>query len=242
MKRISLSIVVAGLLLGVSPIDAAVSKIRALKCSISKFHSKFKCTAEEKAAGKKWLVGTGVAVAAAALAAVIGGITVSEIKKAQDDALVISASSGVSATNIGDILSKWNVKLGQDDSPPALFIKAVTNGAGWMVNSLYDLVPKNVLEAGLHIATDRVKSAPAIYTPIQKTIRQALSSFSLSQLQNNLTFIRSALSELIGEVKSTICSVSQNAIAEAREQLMRKSNKSIIDEEMKSILEKGCSN
>ena len=62
----------------------AVSRIRALKCSIPKLHTKFNCTAEEKAVGRKWLIGTSLAAAAAALAALLG-ISAREVKKAKEE-------------------------------------------------------------------------------------------------------------------------------------------------------------
>ena len=84
MKKVSISLLLAGLLLGTVPTQAAVGRFRAMKCAIPKLHNKFKCTPEEKAAGKKWLTGTSVVAAAAALAAFIaGGVTLSEIKKAK---------------------------------------------------------------------------------------------------------------------------------------------------------------
>lgn len=81
MKKRILSLICAGMLIGSMPLDGAVSKMRAVKCSLSRFHTKFNCTEEEKAVGKKWLVGASVAAALAALAAlVVGGVKLAEVQ------------------------------------------------------------------------------------------------------------------------------------------------------------------
>ncbi len=81
MKKVVLLFIFTGMLIGSPSLEAAVGKWRAIKCSISRFHKKFNCTEEEKAVGKKWLIGASIAVALAALAAVIaGGVKLAEVR------------------------------------------------------------------------------------------------------------------------------------------------------------------
>lgn len=85
MKKLSLSFFMAALLLGVAPLDAAVSKARAIKCAIPRLHRRFKCNAEERAAGKKWLIRTSVATVIVALGAL--GISAARVRRKKNRAL-----------------------------------------------------------------------------------------------------------------------------------------------------------
>ncbi len=81
MKKVVLPFILTGLLIGSPSLEAAVSKWRAVKCSISRFHKKFNCTEEEKAVGKKWLIGASITAALVALAAVVaGGVKLAEVR------------------------------------------------------------------------------------------------------------------------------------------------------------------
>lgn len=89
MKKLLASLLIAGLLSNTSPLNAAVSKMRAVKCSIPPLHQKFQCTAEEKAVGKKWLIGASIAAAVAALAAiVVGGVKYNQVRQAKKEAVL----------------------------------------------------------------------------------------------------------------------------------------------------------
>ncbi len=209
---------------------------RVVRVVKKKYFDKTPLTLAEQALLNKLSIGALTAITAALAAT--GGYLVS--RSDSEEEMEISPSSGTSATNVGDILKKFNVRLGQDDSPQALFVKATSNGAGWMVDDLSDLVSRNVLQASQEIATQKALTQPSIYVPIQQTINRALTQFNESRLRRNLGFIRNALSELINEVKKTICTVSPNAIKEAIAQLERKPNKRKVDIEMMKILKAGC--
>lgn len=87
MKKLLTSLLIAGLLITNGPLNAEVSKIRAVKCSIPALHKKFNCTAEEKKVGKKWLIGASVAAAVTALTAiVVGGVKYKQVQQAKKQA------------------------------------------------------------------------------------------------------------------------------------------------------------
>jgi hypothetical protein len=162
-----------------------------------------------------------VGMVIAALAVLLG--TAYFVSREQEEPPVkILQATGIRATNVGDILRKWKVAITPDDSLPALFIKAVTNGAQYIVTTLYDLVPKNVLQAGREIAKDSKQSQPIIYGPVFEVVKNALDNFDPSQLKKNLLLIYSANTGLEAEVKASVCSSSppsKNAIMEALEEI-----------------------
>jgi len=207
--------------------------VRAVK---KKYIDKVPLTAAEEALLVNVSIGAVTTITAALVA--VGGYVAS--RPSDKTELKITASSGTTATNVGEVLEKYKVRLGQDDSLPALFVKAVTNGANWMVKDLVELVPVNVLQAGQEIAGERTQSQPTIYNPIKEEVTNAITQFDADRLKNNLAFIRNALSELIKEVQKTICLVSSSAINEAIAQLERKKNKRSADLKMMEVLKAGC--
>ena len=68
MKKLILSLLAVSLFVSV-PMNAEVSKMRAIKCAISSLRQKFQCTPEEIRSGKQWLSRGSVAAKVAALTA-----------------------------------------------------------------------------------------------------------------------------------------------------------------------------
>ena len=83
MKKLILSLLAVSLFVSV-PMNAQVSKMRAIKCAIPYLHQRFQCTPAEIQMGKKWLTGASVALVVAVLAAL--GLSAQQARKAKRQA------------------------------------------------------------------------------------------------------------------------------------------------------------
>jgi hypothetical protein len=169
------------LLLGVSQNVAAVSKVRAIKCSLPKLHQKFNCTPQERAVGKRWLAGATIATVAAAIAAIIGGISAAEIKKAKAEA----ESPG--ALRNPPTLQAMDEKYGLSKAP------------GMWDRTLFDVVKRwyNDWEVGVtiakvendltHVTPGALEAAIEVAEYWQKSPSKDVSSDLVLQLKNILS-------------------------------------------------------
>ncbi len=112
MKKLILSLLAVSLFVSV-PMNAQVSKMRAIKCAIPYLHQRFQCTPAEIQMGKKWLTGASVALVVAVLAAL--GLSAQQARKAKRQAeQELSSTQAKMAEQQADLVEKNVLQAGKE--------------------------------------------------------------------------------------------------------------------------------
>ena len=132
--------------------------------------------------------------------------------------------------SIEAIAKKHGEAIPTDNSPSSLLVRGAFGGALDSVKKFTDLVRKNILLTARDVTLEvlNTESDPkkvGVYQQIKNVLNKAIAEFNEFRLRKNLGFINSAVTGLLKEVKTVLCSLqppSQNAITEALAQLKNK--------------------
>ncbi len=188
------------------------------------------CSPEVSAMLKSLAVKVGLSVAALlATAAVTGGAAYYLSADGTPTLEDAPPTFGVSGVSIEAIAANYGEKIPIDNSPIALVVRGAYGGAVDSVEGMKELVDKKILQIAYDAADAAQKSITdvrkhPVYEQIKTTLENEINRFSPAKLKRNKTFIWSAITGLVDEVKSVVCSVasiSQNVINEAITRLKR---------------------